>query len=186
MSNFIGIYKNAVPKELCEMFIEKHLELQKGCPDESMDGQITNNGVVHRKDKAFFFETHAENLSDDIHAYLNTYISKYLDDHVGLAMNNIHSYACKVQETKKGGGFHAWHNELGYGDSAGRLLTWSVYLNDIPEGEGETEFIEQGLRIPATQGTIVFFPAAWTHTHRGNPVYTKTKYIATGWYYTSE
>jgi hypothetical protein len=26
------------------------------------------------------------------------------------------------------------------------------------------------------------FPAAFTHTHRGNPVYSKDKYIATGWF----
>ena len=66
-------------------------------------------------------------------------------------------------------------------DNVSRSLAWIIYLNDVPEGEGETEFLYQGLRVTPKQGTLVMWPAQFTHTHRGNPVYNCTKYIATGW-----
>jgi len=65
----------------------------------------------------------------------------------------------------------------GKGFLAGAML----YLNDVPEGEGETEFLHQGMRVQPRKGDLVVWPAFFTHVHRGNPVYTTDKYIATGW-----
>ncbi|WP_428102084.1 2OG-Fe(II) oxygenase [Candidatus Rariloculus sp.] len=61
-----------------------------------------------------------------------------------------------------------------------RAVAWTIYLNDIPEGEGETEFIWQKLRVQPEAGMCLLWPTQFTHTHRGNPVYSTTKYIATG------
>jgi len=61
-----------------------------------------------------------------------------------------------------------------------RLLTRMVYLNDVEEG-GETEFLYQSMRVKPKQGTLVIWPAAFTHTHRGNPPLSNSKYIVTGW-----
>jgi len=85
----------------------------------------------------------------------------------------------KWQKTPKGGGYHVWH----YENSViwQRQLVWNLYLNDIEDG-GETEFLDQNRRIKAKKGTMVIFPASWTHMHRGNPPLNKDKYIGTGWY----
>jgi hypothetical protein len=58
-----------------------------------------------------------------------------------------------------------------------------IYLNPTREGDASSVFMVMGLRLQPKQGSVVLFPAAWTHTHRGNPVYSGDKYIATGWYY---
>jgi len=58
--------------------------------------------------------------------------------------------------------------------------TWMVYLNDVEEG-GETEFLYQHKRLKPEQGTLVIWPASFTHTHRGNPPLSNDKYIVTGW-----
>jgi hypothetical protein len=55
-----------------------------------------------------------------------------------------------------------------------------LYLNDVEEG-GETEFLYQSMRISPKQGTLVLFPAAFTHTHRGNPPLKGDKYFITSW-----
>ena len=65
-------------------------------------------------------------------------------------------------------------------DVRSRILTWTLYLNDVNEG-GETEFLHQSLRIKPKQGTIVVWPAGFTHIHRGNPPLSGEKYIVTGW-----
>lgn len=87
----------------------------------------------------------------------------------------------KIQKTPIRGGYHVWHCEITDVSSLERSLAWILYLNDIPEGEGETEFLWQGVRIQPKVGRCVLWPAQFTHVHRGNPVYTKEKYIATGW-----
>ena len=46
---------------------------------------------------------------------------------------------------------------------------------------GETEFIYQQKRFKAEKGTVLIWPAGYTHMHRGNPPLSN-KYIATGWY----
>ena len=59
-----------------------------------------------------------------------------------------------------------------------------AYLNDIPiENGGATEFINQKLTLQPKKGTLVLWPATYTHTHRGGFLTGDIpKYIATGWY----
>ena len=88
----------------------------------------------------------------------------------------------KFQRTKPGGGYHIWHHENGSYYFQQREIVWMIYLNDIEDG-GETEFLYQKKRIKPTQGTVVIWPAAFTHTHRGGLLCgDKDKYILTGWY----
>jgi hypothetical protein len=35
--------------------------------------------------------------------------------------------------------------------------------------------------VKAEQGKLLFFPADWTYTHKGEVSNTTTKYILTGW-----
>ena len=66
---------------------------------------------------------------------------------------------------------------------------FSVNLLHGITGSGKTEVylrcIEQCLylnkRVNAVQGRVIIFPAAYTHTHRGNPPIGQTKYIGTSW-----
>ena len=61
-----------------------------------------------------------------------------------------------------------------------RKLVIQLYLNTIEEG-GETEFLYINKRIKAEQGRLTIFPAAFTHTHRGNPPIGQDKYIISTW-----
>lgn len=86
----------------------------------------------------------------------------------------------KVQKTQIGEGYHTWHCEDDSRDNASRILTFILYLNDVAEG-GETEFLYYPKRIKAESGKLILWPAGFTHTHRGNPPISNTKYILTGW-----
>jgi hypothetical protein len=61
-----------------------------------------------------------------------------------------------------------------------RICSWGVYLNTVEQG-GETEFLYYPKRIKPTTGTLILWPAGYTHAHRGNPPISNTKYILTGW-----
>jgi hypothetical protein len=184
-SHFIGVYEDAASSDYCNRMVSRFDELEKRM--SAWKGEDANNGLKNRKDFSFMFEIDAKDLVEETNKLLDICLAKYIDEYPGIGMLQFYSNSIKVQRTPPKGGFHSWHCENGYGDgSHARCLVWSIYLNDIPDGEGETEFLEYGIKVKPKKGTIAFFPAAWTHTHRGNPVYSCDKYIATGWYYISK
>jgi hypothetical protein len=189
--NFIESYSGAASKEFCQRVIDTLNADISGVtstevPIHYMDGAETNGGVQCRKDRSVAFDRAHPEISAEMHQILGQYVEQYGQTYPSLGMKPCYSKNMKVQRTDPKGGFHTWHCEHALGDSAYRVLTWTLYLNDIPEGEGETEFLEYGVKVQPKAGMLCLFPAAWSHVHRGNPVYTTEKYIATGWYYLTE
>lgn len=86
------------------------------------------------------------------------------------------------QRYKPGGAFYKYHCERTGPEKANRHLVYMTYLNDIDDA-GETDFVYQGLRVKPKKGLTLIWPADWTHTHRGIPSPTETKYIVTGWWH---
>ena len=177
--------------DLCDRLIEKlELLIDQTSEDEKvafhfMEGTKTNNGAEQRKDYSFNFNIFDQDLCSQVHQVLSRFVPLYADKYTGFSQISCVSQDVKVQKTLPAGGFHSWHSETGdiASKSNYRVLTWTLYLNDFPDGEAETEFLDQGVKVTPKKGLLCFFPAGWTHMHRGNPPYSRTKYIATGWYY---
>ena len=77
-------------------------------------------------------------------------------------------------------GYHYVHEDWS-GWNYARYIAAIIYLNDVYEG-GETEFINQKLKVKPMKGTIILFPPYYTHKHRGNRPISNSKYIMTSWY----
>ena len=183
---FISSYQTEA-YEFCDKVskrLDEILEDKTSLGHAYMRGEDTNGNAASRRDYSVNFTTINDPLVVEMHEVLRQWIPKYSEDFPGFASQVCMSEQMKVQKTTPKGGFHSFHCEQAKPEnSAYRCLTWTLYLNDVPEGEGETEFLEYGIKVQPKKGLLSFFPAAWTHIHRGNPVYTKDKYIATGWYY---
>ena len=183
---FIGAYKNLASDDYCDRMIKAFNNLEE--TSSAWSGSDAN-GLGNRKDYSYQFELPHNNtvqLVQETNKILDSGLLKYVNDYPSLENQRYYSRAVKVQRTPPKGGFHIWHSEQGPNEDAGRMLVWTIYLNDVPEGEGETEFLEYGIKVKPKKGTVCFFPASFTHTHRGNAVYTHDKYIATGWYYLAQ
>lgn len=186
IDNFIGVFENAFSKEFCHKVIkeyEKSVEAGFG-----MSRQVHDKAPKTMKDDisvfpalveldALFFESQKEFNTvfwDNCYPH---YAEKYpvLDE-----SDRFSIYQLKVQKTLVGGGYHVWHYESGIRATCQRLMFFILYLNDVEEG-GETEFLYQHKRIKPKEGTLIIAPCAFTHTHRGNPPLSNTKYIITGW-----
>jgi hypothetical protein len=91
--------------------------------------------------------------------------------------------AVNLQKYNPGGAYFSWHCERNAGGFIGgnRHLVFMTYLNDVTD-EGETEFFYQKVKVKPQKGLTLIWPVDWTHTHRGCPSMTQTKYIATGWF----
>ena len=188
---FISSYENLAPDDYCDKMIEawERIYANASLREHGADGTITNVGMKNRKDFALFFDEErngTQELQRQTNMILDQGLKKYGEEYPSLEMKQFYSHRIKVQRTPPKGGFHTWHCEHSHGEASTRLLTWTIYLNDIPKGEGETEFLEYGITIQPKKGSVCFFPASFTHTHRGNPVYKHNKYIATGWYYLAQ
>jgi len=62
-----------------------------------------------------------------------------------------------------------------------RVLAGIVYLNDVNIG-GETYFPVYEQNVSARAGSIVIFPAHWTHPHQGNPPISSDKWMISTFY----
>lgn len=187
--NFIGIYPNVLSQEECEYLIDSieeasrrpNLSFLHGKPAEAAD-------LLNRHDYSFYVNNAntVDEQNREAHLIVDAALIKaaqqYAETYFPVTCVHASSHWVKLQKTPKKGGFHQWHCENSSLQYCDRALAWTIYLNDVPEGEGQTEFLWQGVKVQPKAGTCAIWPAFFTHVHRGNPVYSCEKYIATGWY----
>lgn len=191
--DFIGFYRNAYPEGYCQHLISEFEALaEKG---SGTNRQKSEGALRHDKDDYQIFlnpKNHGldffngENSIDLFFSGLQQCYEEYSAKYSVLKNSGkIHATAMKMQRTISGGGYHIWHAEQGDGNSSNRVLAYMLYLNTLPEEScGETEFLYQQQRVRTEENLLLIWPAAYTHAHRGNPVYGNTsKYIVTGWFY---
>jgi|TARA_B100000035_G_scaffold304098_1_gene303442 prolyl 4-hydroxylase len=112
-------------------------------------------------------------------AVLNSYYKRFYEGLTKMEYWSMCPYF-NIQRYYPGEGYFNWHSESSGKPSSNRKLVWMIYLNDVDKGG--TEFMYQGLTTQAKEGSIVIWPADWTHIHRGQTEQTDVKYIMTGWY----
>lgn len=185
--NFIGIYENAIPDRVCDdliSFFEKCDELGFTMSRQQREGASKlhkNDDVVFASDDVTLELSRYKPFAEFVDIFWANVHPRYIDEYAVLG--DIGAYKIfehKLQRTKVGGGYHSWHCEHGNKATSTRLIAYTCYLNDVEEG-GETEFLYYPKRVRPKKGTVLLFPAGFTHTHRGNPPLSNTKYIVTGW-----
>jgi len=182
-SDFIAIYDNVISPEECQTIIDEFESVYEKSPHTLKSHEMSRyGGEFNRKDYALFANDGLYKTQDIINPALQKCIDLYIKEYFILNQVKASSLEIKVQKTPPRGGYHVWHCESQTFTTCRRVLAWMFYLNSFPDGEGETEFLWQGVRVKPQAGRYVMWPAAWTHTHRGNPVYSQSKYIVTGWY----
>jgi len=197
--DFIGVWEKHMPPSVCNKLIQyfdkvidtdessnnlsdlKEVELseEEFIQDGRQQFQTTNLG---RDDRSIKINYHKNDFCQEINQYLQACFLDYIRQYGQIANVPMISTDVKMQRTHPCGGYHVWHYESGSYIHAQRELVWMIYLNTLPEGEGETEFLYQKRRIRPKSGTCVIWPASMTHVHRGLTVYSENKYILTGWY----
>ena len=181
--DFIEVYENAVPHQLCDDIIEAFETQEVMKPQQGIYQKMgeSEQGTLYRNDASLQLDALDSGMSSAVYTNLNEVLASYFEKYSQLREMSIRSVGVKIQKTEQGGGYHQFHCEKDGFEVTSRVLVWTVYLNDVDEG-GETELLLQQRRIKPKKGTIVIFPAGFTHTHRGNPPISGVKYIATGWY----
>ena len=180
--DFISVYDNSFTSDECEEYI-------------NLVEHYISNGVITKEDRAYHNTDHfcinfnndvsynilsGDNLSMEFLPKIKDFVGEYLKKFSVLSQEKLLIYDTKAKKIPIGGGFHNWHFENTGLQVSARKLVIQLYLNTIEEG-GETEFLYINKRIKAEQGRLIIFPAAFTHTHRGNPPIGQDKYIISTW-----
>ena len=185
---FIGIYEGIYSADFCNRVIKHYEDLKEAGFGHRRDAS-ENIVPLSRDDETVFpasepvlsISATKELCSEFNDVFWGIGYAAYAEKFGILKTFDTHSIHCaRIQKTVIGAGYHVWHCEHGSIETSRRLLAWTLYLNDVEEG-GETEYLYQHLRVKPKQGTLVIWPAGFTHVHRGNPPLSNTKYIFTGW-----
>jgi hypothetical protein len=190
--NFIGLYRNVFPEGYCKHLINQFdlmAERGAGCNrlnSEGAAGHFKNDyqlslGLKGHDAECFEGRPPVDIFFDGLQRCYEEYTQKYSV----LKNHQVRATVMKMQRTDPGGGYHVWHSEQGNDTHANRVIVYMLYLNTLAqESAGETEFLYQQERYRPVENTMVLWPAAYTHPHRGNTVFGHTsKYIVTGWFY---
>ena len=194
----IGVLENYASKEWCKILIDafemySKQKISKNILDDHFhidaigDGKKQfSQGQLGRKDEQLYLEVADSTLASHTNAIIGSAFEVYAREYQGItnSADPLSSWSCKLQKTQAGGGYHVWHCEDGSFIYRDRVLTWMMYLNDIPvENGGATDFLHQNCSFQPTTGTMVMWPATYTHMHRGAFLTGDIpKYIATGWF----
>ena len=189
MKDFIEIFDNSVPQELCNELVEWF----DRCSDKNFTfhNMLLDNrdNLTLRSDESISVPAappvSSHSLPDELcNAFwkvLNVCFYEYLEKY-NKAFLDLSCHIFKFHKVKRGQGYHMWHYENdGDSISGRRVLAWMTYLK-VPEEGGETEFLHQSKRIEPVVGKTVIWPAYFTHLHRGNPPLKGEKYYITGWF----
>ena len=185
-ADFIWVKPNSLSPSFCRKIIKKF-----EAEPNKFDGAIGTDNRVDKtvKDtKDFTIPVGDKGWKDDDDVFFNALkvglseYELYLNDlHQGClpAIYNIKDTGYKIQRYEPNG-FYSWHNDFRMDGNGTRIHTFMWYLNTLrKKDEGYTEFLD-GTRLQPKCGSLVLFPATWSHAHRGYPPKVR-KYICNGW-----
>ena len=190
-NDFVGIYDESVPVELCNEFVDNYEEAKKNrtfidCTVENKTGLLDNVSPYVRKDEVAFVSPLMSTIypNPPVNAYFEflqkctiCYLKRYSIAFDGSMYNDVF----KIHKVRKSEGYHQWHYERGRPSEIERSIAYMTYLQ-VPKKGGETEFLHQSLRIDPIVGRTLIWPTGFTHMHRGNPPLDGEKMYITGWF----
>ena len=188
MESFIYVKENALTSSQCNGVISRFEESKHLHSFGKVADNTENPEAKKSTDISIDYNRWVE-WSDVLSCVLDAlsigteeYKKKYTFDK-GYGIDRIRNWtitqAANVQRYLPGEGFYDWHCEAD-GPDIDRVLAWMFYLNTCQDAG--TEFKFQNMVTQCKQGSLLIWPANWTHFHRGVVSSTETKYIVTGWF----
>lgn len=179
---FIEHYKSILTKQFCRQVCDWFdFQEEQGSYVVGRNSKHVSDAQIFANEVGFAMNSITDNLHKPIYDALGEAARKYYEKYPFIRTAGSHSIVdFKLQKTRPGQGFTAWHYENGDIQHNRRFLTFMIYLNDVNNG-GETEFYFQNKKFKPRAGDMLVWPAGFTHMHKGHPPKKETKYIITTW-----
>lgn len=170
-NTFVFYQYDYIPKSVCEQMIQYMEESGRLVPSET-------RGVVDEVSRPNSFAMMGGKPAQPLYDLMYDFGKEFFE-----TLNILPGHGTdgvKLHKTIPDGYFN-WHADEGISHyKTPRQFTTLAYLNSEFEG-GHTEFLLQQLDIKPETGLIIFYPSNMSHIHRGTPVTSGTKYLASMW-----
>jgi hypothetical protein len=174
--NYIKIYDNVFSKQFCNTYIKLYEQTRQNEADTiklkslcyKPDGtKICDRCTCQRID--LMQHESFDNLNPLAVKLFQTVLNQYIVDTKISSYQFPQKYGWENLKIKKydlGKEQFLSHVDVNDYASAKRFLVFIAYMNDKFE-EGETHFLETGLKIKPKIGSVLIFPCLWTYLHEG-------------------
>ena len=169
----IFIKENAIPEKFCDEIVHKLNTSKLIKPKPPLEN-------FYEKIHVNVYEQNwRENLFDCLTEYKLKHPFVDSEYHSRWGVNEF----CNYKKFVPNQSYANEHCEQGGREEDGsnlRMLGWLFYCNTVLNG-GQTHFPQQKFLAPPKKGTVIIWPAAWTHSHYGKVAPEEHKYIVNGW-----
>jgi hypothetical protein len=179
---FYWMRDNVLSPEFCQGLITKFEECPDKGPGETLKGYNPNSKVS--TDLMLSGREDFKEEDQTLYLSLNLNLRDYLEQINHRPWKGpFDDTGYNMQRTNPGEYFN-WHTDFHADpwENSVRVFTFIWYLNDVPNGGGQTEFCN-GLTVQPKTGRMLVFPADFANMHRGVSPVADTKYLVTGWIY---
>jgi len=176
LGNCIHLYRNSFSKELCrEIWDFFHENISIARPGQTITGINKAKTTLDILSDTFLY-SHKEvepafiDLSVKVYESLKDPINQYIQNYDWIAnCPNIIDTGYIFQLYEQGVGEYREHIDgcSWVGNSEHRIMGVVVYINDVEQG-GETYFRYQNISVKPEAGSVLLFPAFWSHPHQSN------------------
>lgn len=166
IEDFIKIYDNAFSESYCKELISWF--------------ENSEQKFIDHEEKPRFYESGLDEFGtrkciETVNPFMLKYVDQVNSDK-WFPNNYTYEYARVKKYHKNSRDRFGPHVDVTDHQSAKRVLSFLVYLNDVSSG-GETHFLHTKTWIKPKMGRMVIFPPLWMFPHEGRPTYSNDKYI---------
>ena len=177
---FIKLYKNVLPPELCSHIINTYEKLWREQSEKIKKMSLCYNkegkklcGACNCQRLDIMQHQEFKESFNQVVGIFQYLISLYKQDVIIHDCQWPKRYRYENFRVKRylvdGDQKHDTHVDVTNADNAKRFLAFVCYLNDDFDG-GETVFPQYNYQTIVSTGSVLVFPVAWSYLHRGKPL----------------
>lgn len=178
MQDWIRLFENAIDHSTCKQLIS--IYESSGNKAFTRVGAAAERSHIRRGQKVALTPENAGELLAKISSTILQCYQKYSEEYVVLTKQQAMIEGMAVYKYSDSSDYYGWHADAADPTLRYRFVSIVAYLNDVESG-GETEFMYLDRKVQPKEGTIVLFPAGWTHYHQALPPLSGSKYVLITW-----
>jgi hypothetical protein len=171
LTDYIRIYENAMPHDLCDEMIERFESSEQVFDGKKENSECSFSELNVTKDEAFKdIQPVLMKVTElAVGKYQSEVPSKIFPEQVGCELFRMKKY--RPEED-----LYPYHVDVNNYASAKRFLSLIWYLNDVEKG-GDTFFPHPNVRVQPKRARLLVFPSMWMYPHVGEKPVSNAKYI---------
>jgi predicted 2-oxoglutarate/Fe(II)-dependent dioxygenase YbiX len=181
IEDYIKIYEEIIPEELCDRIISEYVSSDEWIGAGIASGinkDVRNCELINISVEASIIKNQIsrKKIDDDIYSVVSKILSDLNQEYNNVSVSKDSGYGLLKYEQ---GGFYTQHTD-NYTENP-RTISCSLCLNDNYDG-GEFAFFDRKLKYKLKKGSAIVFPSNFMYPHEIMPVTKGKRYSVITWF----